>query len=87
MNKHVIPQTPSTDLSRRSFLVGTSATAGLALGYSAVPGLLGADQALAAPASFDPSEINADPTAPTSRSDICLNFRISATASFSTPGQ
>ncbi|MBR1189396.1 molybdopterin cofactor-binding domain-containing protein [Bradyrhizobium sp. AUGA SZCCT0160] len=42
------------DLSRRSFLVGTAA-AGLALGYSAVPGLLGADQALAAPAKFDPS--------------------------------
>ena len=42
------------DLSRRSFLVGTAA-AGLALGYSAVPSLLGADQALAAPANFDPS--------------------------------
>ena len=56
MNKH-IKVTPETavDLSRRSFLVGTSAAAGLALGYSAVPGLLGADRALAAPGSFDPS--------------------------------
>ena len=56
MNKH-IKATPETavDLSRRSFLVGTSAAAGLALGYSAVPGLLGADRALAAPGSFDPS--------------------------------
>src|ERR1700722_19271006 len=44
----------SADLSRRSFLVGTAAT-GLALGYSAVPGLLGADQALAATGNFDPS--------------------------------
>ena len=42
------------DLSRRSFLVGTAA-AGLALGYSAVPGLLGADAAFAATANFDPS--------------------------------
>ena len=56
MNKHVKPaENQATDLSRRSFLVGTSATAGLALGYSAVPGLLGADTALAAPAKFDPS--------------------------------
>jgi len=56
MNKHVkATDNVSADLSRRSFLVGTSATAGLALGYSAVPGLLGADQALAAPSSFDPS--------------------------------
>ena len=56
MNKHVKSgQAAPTDLSRRSFLVGTSAAAGLALGYSAVPGLLGADQALAAPSSFDPS--------------------------------
>ena len=55
MNTHVkkISGEPA-DLSRRSFLVGTAA-AGLALGYSAVPGLLGADQALAAPANFDPS--------------------------------
>jgi isoquinoline 1-oxidoreductase beta subunit len=42
------------DLSRRSFLVGTAA-AGLALGYSAVPGLLGADTAFAATGNFDPS--------------------------------
>src|SRR5246127_4138816 len=55
MNSHVkITQSEPADLSRRSFLVG-SAAAGLALGYSAVPGLLGADQALAAPANFDPS--------------------------------
>ena len=55
MNTHVkVTSTASADLSRRSFLVG-SAAAGLALGYSAVPGLLGADQALAAPANFDPS--------------------------------
>ena len=55
MNTHVkkISGEPA-DLSRRSFLVGTAA-AGLALGYSAVPSLLGADQALAAPANFDPS--------------------------------
>ena len=52
MNKHVKPADPvSTDLSRRSFLVG-SAAAGLMLGYSAVPGI---DQALAAPGNFDPS--------------------------------
>ena len=44
----------SVDLSRRSFLVGTAA-AGLALGYSAVPGLLGTDPAFAATAKFDPS--------------------------------
>jgi isoquinoline 1-oxidoreductase subunit beta len=42
------------DFSRRSFLVGTAAT-GLALGYSGVPGMLGADQAFAAPSHFDPS--------------------------------
>ena len=43
MNTHVkITQSEPADLSRRSFLVGTAA-AGLALGYSAVPGLLGAD--------------------------------------------
>src|SRR6185437_10366799 len=59
MNTHVkiSPDSaaPATaDLSRRSFLVG-SAAAGLALGYSAVPGLLGADSALAATAAhFDP---------------------------------
>jgi isoquinoline 1-oxidoreductase beta subunit len=52
MNKHMKPtDSVSTDLSRRSFLVG-SAAAGLMLGYSAVPGI---DQALAAPSSFDPS--------------------------------
>src|SRR6266487_1748075 len=55
MNTHVkITQTEPADLSRRSFLVGTAAT-GLALGYSAVPGMLGADQALAAAGNFDPS--------------------------------
>src|SRR5467141_1454193 len=55
MNTHVkITQDEPADLSRRSFLVGTAA-AGLALGYSAVPSLLGADQALAAPGNFDPS--------------------------------
>jgi isoquinoline 1-oxidoreductase beta subunit len=60
MNTHVkkiaqekVDREPA-DLSRRSFLVGTAA-AGLALGYSAVPGLLGAGSALAAPANFDPS--------------------------------
>ena len=54
MNTHVkITKSEPADLSRRSFLVGTAA-AGLALGYSAVPGL---DSALAAtaPANFDPS--------------------------------
>jgi isoquinoline 1-oxidoreductase subunit beta len=55
MNTHVKNiSAVSADLSRRSFLVGTAA-AGLALGYSAVPSLLGADQALAAPSNFDPS--------------------------------
>jgi len=55
MNTHVkISQSEPADLSRRSFLVGTAA-AGLALGYSAVPGLLGADQAFAATGNFDPS--------------------------------
>jgi CO/xanthine dehydrogenase Mo-binding subunit len=57
MNTHVKITTDSrepADLSRRSFLVGTAA-AGLALGYSTVPGMLGADQALAAPGNFDPS--------------------------------
>src|ERR1700740_979843 len=52
MNKHVkATDSVSTDLSRRSFLVG-SAAAGLMLGYAAGPGI---DQALAAPSSFDPS--------------------------------
>ncbi|MHC1949417.1 xanthine dehydrogenase family protein molybdopterin-binding subunit [Bradyrhizobium sp. UFLA06-06] len=53
MNKHVKNLAPeTTDLSRRSFLVGTAAT-GLVLGYSAS----GIDQALAAPApaNFEPS--------------------------------
>jgi CO/xanthine dehydrogenase Mo-binding subunit len=57
MNKHVKiarENVKSADLSRRSFLVGTAAT-GLALGYSAVPGLLGGDQAHAAVGNFDPS--------------------------------
>ena len=59
MNTHVkisndTVERESADLSRRSFLVGTAA-AGLALGYSAVPGLLGADPAFAATANFDPS--------------------------------
>jgi CO/xanthine dehydrogenase Mo-binding subunit len=55
MNSHVkITSQEPADLSRRSFLVG-SAAAGLALGYSAVPGLLGADQAFAAASNFDPS--------------------------------
>jgi CO/xanthine dehydrogenase Mo-binding subunit len=56
MNTHVKIATDvkPADLSRRSFLVGTAA-AGLALGYSAVPGMLGADQALAAASNFDPS--------------------------------
>ena len=55
MNTHVkITQSEPADLSRRSFLVG-SAAAGLALGYSAVPGLVGADQAFAAAGNFDPS--------------------------------
>src|SRR5271156_332472 len=55
MNSRVkITSHEPADLSRRSFLVGSAAT-GLALGYSAVPGLLGADQALAAAGNFDPS--------------------------------
>src|SRR4051812_33979047 len=56
MNTHVKISTDSkpADLSRRSFLVGTAA-AGLALGYSGVPGILGADQALAAAGNFDAS--------------------------------
>ncbi|MDZ4366554.1 MAG: molybdopterin cofactor-binding domain-containing protein [Afipia sp.] len=49
MNEH-LKVNSSTDLSRRSFIVGTSA-AGLALGFASVPG----SSALAAPASFDPS--------------------------------
>ena len=52
MNKHIKVE-PSTDLSRRSFIVGTSA-AGLALGFASVPGS-SALAAPAAPATFDPS--------------------------------
>ncbi|MDE2379984.1 molybdopterin cofactor-binding domain-containing protein [Bradyrhizobium sp.] len=52
MNKHAKITPATTDLSRRSFLVGTAA-AGLVLGYAGVPGV---DQAFAAaPANFDPS--------------------------------
>jgi isoquinoline 1-oxidoreductase beta subunit len=55
MNTHVkITQGKPADLSRRSFLVGT-ATTGLVLGYSSVPGLLGADAAFAATGNFEPS--------------------------------
>jgi isoquinoline 1-oxidoreductase subunit beta len=53
INTDIAAGTPA-DLSRRSFLVGSAAT-GLALGYSGVPGLLGADTALAATGAFDPS--------------------------------
>ncbi|WP_315775785.1 MULTISPECIES: xanthine dehydrogenase family protein molybdopterin-binding subunit [unclassified Bradyrhizobium] len=52
MNQHVkASPTMATDLSRRSFLVGTAAT-GLVLGYAGLP-----DHALAAaaPANFEPS--------------------------------
>ena len=52
MNKHIKVET-STDLSRRAFIVGTSA-AGLALGFASVPGS-SAFAAPAAPATFDPS--------------------------------
>src|SRR3569623_1862945 len=53
MNKHVNNVTPEiTDLSRRSFLVGTAAT-GLVLGYAGVPGIGSA--LAAAPANFEPS--------------------------------
>jgi isoquinoline 1-oxidoreductase beta subunit len=52
MNTHVkITDSAPTDLSRRSFLVGSAAT-GLVLGYAGVPGI---DQALAAPSAFEPS--------------------------------
>ena len=53
MNEHVknvMPET--TDLSRRSFLVGAAAT-GLVLGYAGLPGIGSA--AAAAPANFEPS--------------------------------
>jgi isoquinoline 1-oxidoreductase beta subunit len=53
MNKHVKNVTPETsDLSRRSFLVGTAAT-GLVLGYAGVPGI--GEALVAAPANFEPS--------------------------------
>ncbi|MDN5002939.1 molybdopterin cofactor-binding domain-containing protein [Bradyrhizobium sp. GCM10027634] len=53
MNKHVKNVTPETsDLSRRSFLVGTAAT-GLVLGYAGVPGT--GEALAAAPANFEPS--------------------------------
>ncbi|MGY3032174.1 isoquinoline 1-oxidoreductase beta subunit [Bradyrhizobium sp. USDA 4354] len=53
MNKHVKNvAAEATDLSRRSFLVGTAAT-GLVLGYAGVPGIDAA--AAAAPANFEPS--------------------------------
>jgi CO/xanthine dehydrogenase Mo-binding subunit len=48
--KHIVPE--ATDLSRRSFLVGTAA-AGLVLGYAGVPGINAASAA--APANFEPS--------------------------------
>jgi isoquinoline 1-oxidoreductase beta subunit len=52
MIKHVNNVAPeATDLSRRSFLVGTAAT-GLMLGYAGVPGI---GEALAAPSNFEPS--------------------------------
>ena len=52
MNKHIKDVMPgTTDLSRRSFLVGIAAT-GLVLGYAGVPGI---GEALAAPSSFEPS--------------------------------
>jgi len=59
MNKHLdTPQGKAINsaipLSRRHFLIGTAAT-GLVLGYAASSDLLGLDQAVAAPAKFDPS--------------------------------
>jgi isoquinoline 1-oxidoreductase subunit beta len=55
MNTHVkITSSEPADLSRRSFLIGSAAT-GLVLGYSAVPGLVGTDQAFAAAGNFEPS--------------------------------
>ncbi|WP_315812146.1 xanthine dehydrogenase family protein molybdopterin-binding subunit [Bradyrhizobium sp. SZCCHNR2028] len=52
MNQHVkASPTMATDLSRRSFLVGTAAT-GLVLGYAGLPGHA---LAAAAPANFEPS--------------------------------
>ncbi|MBV9979225.1 molybdopterin cofactor-binding domain-containing protein [Bradyrhizobium sp.] len=55
MNTHVkIQSGEATDLSRRSFLVGTAAT-GLVLGYSAIPGAGEALAATAAASNFEPS--------------------------------
>src|SRR6185437_11152655 len=55
MNTHMkITKVESTDLSRRTFLVGTAA-AGLVLGYAAVPGLDSALAATAVGGNFDPS--------------------------------
>ncbi|MBN9041510.1 MAG: aldehyde dehydrogenase [Rhizobiales bacterium 62-47] len=55
MNEQVkITQGESTDLSRRTFLIGTAA-AGVTLGYAAIPGMFGLDTAAAAPAKIDPS--------------------------------
>lgn len=55
MNKHVkVPVQHPVDLSRRSFLVGSSAGV-LALGFASAPAMLGLDRAIAAPGSFDPS--------------------------------
>ncbi|NOJ41091.1 xanthine dehydrogenase family protein molybdopterin-binding subunit [Bradyrhizobium australiense] len=52
MNTHVnVTERAPTNLSRRSFLVGSAAT-GLVLGYAAAPGI---EQALAAPSNFEPS--------------------------------
>src|SRR5258708_25145693 len=52
MNQHVKVTLETTDLSRRSFLVGTAA-AGLVLGFAGVPGI---DQAFAAASTnFEPS--------------------------------
>lgn len=51
MNQHVKTcKSESTDLNRRSFLVGTTVT-GLVLGYAGVPGI---DQASAVPTNFEP---------------------------------
>src|ERR1700743_1160989 len=53
MNSHVkMSDVHTSDLSRRSFLVGTAA-AGLALGYSGVAGV--SEALAAAPANFEPS--------------------------------
>ena len=55
MNKQVkITNGEPADLSRRAFLIGTAA-AGVTLGYAAIPGSLGLDKAMAAPAKIDPS--------------------------------